>query len=511
METTEAQATSLIPAVRLPAPRRDPWAEEAGDPTARAIGSHRAYRWPGLAWLIPGLLMGAVGAVRLDRPGLWTDEFATWGMTTVPWDEGLKVLRWVDAVIGPYYALMKAWTDVFGRSDLSLRIPSVIAMALAAALTGAIGNRVYGMRVGVLAGVVFAVLPGASRFAQEARPYAFAVLGAAVATYALVRILQGGRWWWFFAYAGGIALLGLAHVVALLVIAGHGWIILARRRDRTLAWAAAAVVGILPAAPLLWLGNDQKSQVAWIGSAVLTPQMFLEAGFGTVAAAAAFGALLLFSLPLRYPSSIFTAWAALPLVALLALAPFMPLLLPRYLVFTLPAFALLAGTALSRPHLALALVAIAGLVALSYPGHVEMREPAGHNNEATRELAALISDGYLPGDAIVYAQRDAAVGGGWVARDTVTHYVPVNRRPSDVYMTAPPRTGGSLLAVEACQTADCIGAPPPRFWVVRLGYLDDAVQGLGEEKETLLRTHYREQRTWRPTGFTVALVVRKTS
>lgn len=506
MQTSEAQATSLIPVVRLPAPRRDPWAEGSADAAGGPVGSHRGYRWPGLAWLIPGLLMGAVGAVRVGRPGLWTDEFATWGMTTVSWGEGLKLVRWVDAVIGPYYALMKAWTDLFGRSDVSLRIPSVIAMALAAALTGAIGNRIYGMRVGVLAGVVFAVLPGASRYAQEARPYAFAVLGAAVATYALVRILHSGRWWWFAAYAGGIALLGLAHVVALLLIAGHGWIILARRRDRTLGWALAAFVGIAPAAPLLWYGYDQRAQVSWIGSAVLTPQLFLETGFGTVAAAAVLGALLLFSLPLRYPSSVFTAWAAIPLLALLALAPYMSLLLPRYLIFTLPAIALLAGTALSRPHILLALAAIAGVAVLTVPGHLAIREPAGHT-DATRAVAALISDGYRPGDAIVYAQRDAFVGGGWVARDTVAHYVPADRRPRDVYRTVAPRTNGTLLAVE-CEGATCLGDPPPRFWVVRLGYLGDALQGLGEDKEALLRTQYREVRTWRPTGFTVTLVER---
>jgi mannosyltransferase len=168
---------------------------------------------------------------------------------------------------------------------------------------------------------------------------------------------------------------------------------------------------------------------------------------------------------------------------------------------------LLAATALSRPHLALALVPIAGVVALAFPAHVAMRDTAGHE-EATRELAALISDGFRPGDAIVYAQRDAEIGGGWLARDTVTHYVPAHRRPSDIFMTAPPRTGGTLLAAE-CPGVECLGAPPPRFWVVRLGYLDDAVQGLGEEKEALLRTEYREVRTWRPNGFTVALVVRK--
>jgi mannosyltransferase len=110
----------------------------------------------------------------------------------------------------------------------------------------------------------------------------------------------------------------------------------------------------------------------------------------------------------------------------------------------------------------------------------------------------------------VYAERDASVGGGWVARDAVAHYVPSHRRPRDVYLSVPPRTNGTLLAVE-CHGGTCAGEPAPRLWVVRLGYLDDAIQGLGEEKEPLLRTQYREERTWHPAGFTVALVVRNTA
>lgn len=508
-EATSNAATSLIPAVRDPAPRRDPWAESA-DPTEEEVGSHRAYRWPGLAWLVPGLLMGGIGAAGVQRPGLWADEFATWGMTTVSWSAGLKVLRWVDAVIGPYYGLMKAWTDAFGNSDVSLRIPSVIAMALAAALVGAIGNRVYGMRVGLLAGAVFAVLPGASRFAQEARPYAFTVLGAAVATYALVRILQGGRFRWFAAYTAGIALLGVAHVIALLLIAAHAWVILARRRDRWFWFGLAAFIGILPAAPLLYLGQTQKSQVAWIGSFYLTPEAFLETGFGNAWVAVTIGVMALFALALRYPSSIFTAWAVVPLVALLGLSEYMPLLLPRYLMFTLPAFALLAGTALSRPHSLAAIAGVALVAGLAVPVHLEMRQEDGHG-DATHRLASVITDGYRPGDAIVYAEGDAFVGSGWLPRDTVAHYVPSARRPRDVFMIAPPRTDGTLLAKECPQAACVPEILPPRFWVLRLGYLNDAVQGVGEEKESLLRTKYREERTWRPAGFTLALVVRNSS
>jgi mannosyltransferase len=499
------QETSLIPAVRDPVPRRDPWAE-ADEANELEVKTHRAYRWPGFAWLIPGLLMAVVGAIRVNEPGLWADEFATWGMTTVPYSEALWVLRYVDAVLGPYYAVVHVWSDVFGNSDASIRIPSIIAMSLAAALTGATGYRVYGLRVGILAGVLLAVLPGPSRYAQEARPYAFTVCAAALATYVLVRILQGGRWKWFLAYAGAVSLLGLFHIVGLVLLAGHVWIILARRRRAFPGWCGAVLLGMLPVAPLLWYGYQQKLQVSWIGANAVAPKVYLETGFGTLTIVAILAVLALFSLPLRYPSSIFTAWATLPLLALLIASPFMSLLLPRYVLFMLPAFALLAATALSRPHLGFAIVVIGVVVALAVPVHLKMRTSNGHDDE-TRAIAAIIAAGYRPGDGIVYSADDQYVGSGWLPRDTVAHYVPAAKRPRDVFQVEPQRHKGLLLSKECTDYADCLGEPPPRLWVLRVGYLNDAVQGLGKDKEELVRTRYTEEQTWRRHGLTLALVV----
>ena len=57
-------------------------------------------------WLVPMLLTGLVAAAGLAQPGLWTDELATWGMAGTTWHEFWPVLRYVDAVLAPYYAFM---------------------------------------------------------------------------------------------------------------------------------------------------------------------------------------------------------------------------------------------------------------------------------------------------------------------------------------------------------------------------------------------------------------------
>lgn len=96
-----------------------------------------ARRW--VHWLVPLVLTGLIGAVALRRPGLWTDELATWGMATTPWQEFWPVLRYVDGVLAPYYVLMHAWVSVFGDSDIALRAPSLLAMAASAGVIGVIG------------------------------------------------------------------------------------------------------------------------------------------------------------------------------------------------------------------------------------------------------------------------------------------------------------------------------------------------------------------------------------
>jgi mannosyltransferase len=491
--------------LRLPRQRAkpsppDPW----GEHLARTDPTLGRTRW--WVWAVPACVMAVAGAVGLGTPALWTDELQTWGMSVTPWDGLWPIMRWVDAVLAPYYVLMWLWTQLVGDSDIALRVPSLAAMAGAAGLIGAIGGRLAGARTGLLAGLVFAVLPAASRFGQEARPYALTAFGAALATYLLVRLLERPRPGWLAAYAGAVALTGLMHEIAILVLAGHAWYVLAFHRRLFGRWLAAAVVGGLPLAPIVWYGLRQRNQVAYIGEVGLhSAEPYLRVVIGGVAVGVLVVALALFSLPLRRPAALYTAWAVMPGLALVLVSLVVPMFLPRYLIFTLPAWALLAGAALARLRVHWAVVVLTGLLALGATAHLGVRQPAGHEGEATRDVAAVVTALAEPGDGIVYAAGER--GGGWTTRDLVAHYVPADRRPKDLLVTRPPRTDGQLLAAECPQVAQCLGETR-RIWVVRLDELEDPLAGLGADKERVLRADYRIERTWRPGELTLALLVR---
>jgi len=135
------------------------------------MGTVYAYRrWLPVA--APGLLMLGLGLFESTRPVLSWDEVATADVAHRTAAQIGRLLPHIDGVFGPYYLFMHVWTAVVGASVLSLRLPTILAMAGAAALTGELGRRLFGVPAGVLAGLLLCLVPNMSRYAAEARPYA---------------------------------------------------------------------------------------------------------------------------------------------------------------------------------------------------------------------------------------------------------------------------------------------------------------------------------------------------
>jgi mannosyltransferase len=464
-----------------------------------------------LAWLIPVLVTGAIGGWGLAGPGLGEDELVTWGMVTIGWTPFLDVMSNVDATLGPYYILLRGWVALVGSTDLLLRLPSVIFAAGAAGFVAAIGIKVGGRRVGLAAGLIFALLPSVSRYAQEARPYALTVLAATIATYVLLHLVERPRFLTYLAYTASIVLVGLSHIVALLVLLAHLLLVVRVRRSWRgfFGWSAAALIGVLPVLPLLYIGQQQSSgQIGWIpplswARLSETP----SALFGTTIIAGAVIALALAAMSLRAPIQSLTLWAIVPAAGLAGVAMLTPLWVARYLLFVLPAWALLAAVTLRRLTVLRGLVAVLGVGALAIPAQATIRDVGGHDI-ASRDVAAVIRSNDLPGDTVLFGTF--ANGDQRTSRDAVLRYLPPDERPLDKLMVRPPRTNGSLGAQE-CPDVDipsCFGTPD-RVWVVRRGKLTNTLEGIGAAKDQLLRQNFVQSEIWPLKGFTVALYTRK--
>ncbi len=223
--------------------------------------------------------MPAAAAVVMTVAGLWglargsamgNDEVATRWAASLPLGQLELLLRHVDAVHGLYYLLMHAWLAA-GTSPAVMRIPSVLAMSVAAALLAILGRRLTGSAAaGLLAGLVMAVTPVITYYAQTARSYALVLACVLAATLALLRALDTGtsrlRLGWWAAYAGLLMLAGYLNEMALLVIAAHAVTIALARPGRAAAarWATAAATAAVLVSPLAVLSAREDGAVTWI-------------------------------------------------------------------------------------------------------------------------------------------------------------------------------------------------------------------------------------------------------
>jgi mannosyltransferase len=496
----------VAPGRGLAAPRGDA-TRGAGPGAVAARATPAAAR---LYWLWPALLTLGYGLWGIRTPSLWADELATWGAVRLSWRSLYQMLGNVDAVVAPYYSLVKVWTDAVGTSTVALRLPSVGAMAAAAALVAVLGARLCGGRwAGLLSGLGFAVVPTTSRYAQEARPYAFAVLFAVLATLLLLRLADRPSPGTGAGYALAVAGLGAFHLVALLLLLAHPAVLLRYRqrqqRIRTLAvWAVSAGAGVLPLLPLAVLGSRQGGQISWIRPARLDTLLSAPDTLFVSGAVAGFViALALLAFSRRWQALLLISWALVPVLTLYLVAEITPLFWPRYLLFTTPAWVLLAALTLTRLSRTWAAAVLVALVLLAYPTQNEVRAADGHSH-GDREAAWIITLNERPGDAIAYRLDDQPEP--WEGRDLVAKYVPAGRQPRDVFAVTPQRTGGHLLATECRDLAACLArADPSRIWVIRFGEQTDPLKDIGRGKEQLLRSRYRLDRLWLVKGLTVAL------
>ncbi len=178
-----------------------------------------------LAWAGPTAVTAALALYQINGPILWRDELATWSAASRTPPQLWAMVHNVDAVLGLYYLGLHLWMAVFGDSAAALRLPSALAMTGAAAVVGLTGKRLGGTRAGLISGLIFAVVPSVSRYAQEARPYAFATLFAALATLLLLRAMERPTWLRWGCYSLAVAAAGASNLVALCVLAAHAAIV----------------------------------------------------------------------------------------------------------------------------------------------------------------------------------------------------------------------------------------------------------------------------------------------
>lgn len=344
----------------------------------------------------------------------------------------------IDRSLLPYYLLLHGWQELFGAGAVSLRLPSVVAAAVAVAFTADAARRLWGLVGGAVAGVALALDGVFLGYAVEARPYALVVTCVALATWALV--VQRGlpeprRWpWGVYAVATGLAVL--FNVFAVLVVPVH--VLLVRRAGLVRSWLLACVVPVGCSALALASSWSQREQVGWvqrIGARAAVDGLVGQTGLSRHAALLALALLLSVAVQLR-DRSLDDAWlTAVGLLMFPALALFVvslvlqPVFVTRYLATTTYAAALLLGSgaraavALVRPEgrpatavrggLAAGSVTALGIAALVVTSAPGLRTTVSTTVKYGDDFVALdraIAASVRPGEALVVPQTFSAGG-----------------------------------------------------------------------------------------------------
>ena len=460
-----------------------------------------------LLTLPPALLALALSVAGIGARSMWNDEYATWYASTLGLSDLAKLLANVDAVVAPYYLVLHFWIDVFGDSEASLRMPSALAMASTAALTAALGRRLFDTGTGLAAGLIMAALPAATRYGQEARPYAFAIGLATLATLLLLRAMERPTWRRWLWYGGGVILAGLVHIVTLTVLLAHAvfmWRAFRVSGDLLLLrWIAGAFLAVTVALPLAAKGSDQSSVISWIRADATAVMTLPERIFGSwqvalvVCAAALLATVLLWSRH-RGPVVLLLAWALFPPVFCYVTFPVLHLFLHRYLLFTVPAWALLAaalGFSLARftrragspvpLWLSLSgLLVAAGVLLVSGPGQQAARHSPVYGEPDFRNAIAVLVSAASPGDGIAFA---GTTRNGRRALDYEARRAGLLR---DVLVERTSQQNGTFGVQECADPGPCVG-DTRRIWLLSTTDANlDPMDGMPGPTQGFLLTAY---------------------
>ncbi|CAN5673978.1 glycosyltransferase family 39 protein [soil metagenome] len=374
--------------------------------------------------LDPGLIAVvtmAVSVTGIGRPSLWYDEAATISAASRPVSELWAMLHNIDAVHGLYYLLMHCWLAIFPATELFLRLPSTLAVGLAAAGVVVLAKQLSTRAVALTSGVVFALLPRVTWAGIEGRSYALTMAIAVWLTVLCVSAIRRRRAALWTTYTFGVIAATVVNVYVLLILGAHAALVgvLTSRRRAVIPWVLAVSVATLAVTPFLLFSRGQIGQVRWISplGAHSVGEVFRAQYFDHSAAFAVLtGIILAATAVFRRPGRLLpdgagwrlvvvaVVWIAVPTAVMLVYSAVnTPTYYPRYLSFTAPAMALLLGVgvvALARSTIYIAAI-ITLLAAAAAPNFfVVQRGPYANEGMDFSQVADVIAAHAAPGDCL---------------------------------------------------------------------------------------------------------------
>jgi mannosyltransferase len=298
------------------------------------------------------------------RAPLWADETLTYYVIKNGFWEIQSRQGWPGVPAPGYYYIIWLWTKIAGTSELSLRIPSILAMLAAVYLLYRASRELFGRDIAIITALVFCAHPIVIFASIDIRPYAFAMLAISAAIFLLVRLSDNASNW-------SVAALGIvaASIVYFQLLFGVILPALAlclaaiKMSDRRQFWRQCGIalvsftVVLLPAIPgLLYMFRTRGAHVFDIAPKLLdlgwtiAPEWSFVILAGTILLAAVTRKIDLSSRVGTWRILLCASLALVPLLILYFVSAESPLHIFafRYRLVAVPGIALCWGLILSR-------------------------------------------------------------------------------------------------------------------------------------------------------------------
>lgn len=269
-----------------------------------------------------------------------------------------------------WFAILWIWGQLFGFSEIAVRLPSVILGVTTVWLTYLLGRQLFNKKVALFASLLLAIAPLHIYYSQEARMYVFAAFAASASFYFLNRLILKKSWAGL-GYITSLVLVLYSDYLAYLVIpAQFIYLIWVKKLHKDIlvnflisGLAFIPWLGIFPAQ--LQTGINTASNLpGWaqvVGSSF--KDLFLipvKTFFGRITfsdkifyviisgfAGGAFGGLFVYGLKkIDSATKLLISWIFIPLILAFLISFFVPVLAYFRMIFILPAFYLILGKSL---------------------------------------------------------------------------------------------------------------------------------------------------------------------
>ncbi|MBI9113080.1 glycosyltransferase family 39 protein [Maridesulfovibrio ferrireducens] len=381
------------------------------------------------------LLATILRLYSIGSESLWIDEGQTVAYATKSFS---GIIEYCARDVHPplYLFIMHIWTELFGISEIALRLPSAIFGIIAVFLTFKVGEKLMNRNAALLGALFLAVSYMGINFSQEARSYTILLSAILLACHGLLLFIDNPSRKNFLYYAASIALMLYIHTFTVFIILFHQLYFITKftitpghRVKRLIGWISVNIAALIIFSP--WLFFLVKQVLAKLGgegpgSWVPAPDLFtawrtliqLAGGSAPLAAVAIALSLCLISIiipSLRRMVKIsnqnqtnnsmtglflglwFACAVATPFVFSLILSP---IYVERYAIQFLPGFCLFVGLVITRiaPP---ALKVTALCLFLMTTAHGLWLYYSSYDKEQWREVAQYVKDNVKPGEALV--------------------------------------------------------------------------------------------------------------